>query len=429
MSESPIMRLKLDPRNNIGRGLNQDIGVLLLERQHGPETHGASTGSTNVDTEALGLLDELVALGVVERDERSLTLATEVGELAWVLLAQRRQLAVQVVTHAGSLGDQVVLLDLLDDGTEQDSPGWVTHPCVELPVWLVGPQLRVAVVVACRLRLLGKGHHVGRRGKVPVVVGPELASRTDTSLHLVHNQENSVLLGELTEATEELGRGMVVTTLGLDGLDDDSTRGQVPGLDEVLDLGKRVLLGLAVLLNMLLERVLEQGEGGLGPIKSGNVELVDRLGAGGGKGAKQTAVEGGPEGQDGQLRSTRGLVVHRRGQFLLSELNVVATTLLLSLPHESRLVSRLVGVRAGHGGEHLVEALGGHLEDTRSQDFGPVVGREVAQGGPVDQRSSGVEDLVKVGDLLLGLGARNLRLDGRSARLDAVEETHLAGGN
>lgn len=186
-------------------------------------------------------------------------------------------------------------------------------------------------------------------------------------------------------------------------------------------------------------------------------------------------------------------------------------TLLLALPHESGLVGSLVGVGAGHGSEDLVQTLGCHLEDTGAQDLGPVIGREVAQSGAVDQsvddrialhgldemrvvvahgdrgnlgvaiieslivspcipaccewssggegvdrylhieqhvsvrvcdvvangglvvgehvQAPGVKDLVQVGGLLLGLGARDLRLDGGSVGLDAIEATHVAGGD
>ena len=55
--------------------------------------------------------------------------------------------------------------------------------------------------------------------------------------------------------------------------------------------------------------------------------------------------------------------------------------------HEGGLVGSLIGIRARHGGEHLVQSLGGNLEDTGVQDVGPVMGREVTQGGSVDQRS------------------------------------------
>ena len=76
---------------------------------------------------------------------------------------------------------------------------------VKLTVGLVGPELRVAVEVASSLGLLGEGDHVRRVLEIPVVVSPELASGTDTSLNFVNNHENIVLAGDGTKASEEGG--------------------------------------------------------------------------------------------------------------------------------------------------------------------------------------------------------------------------------
>jgi succinate dehydrogenase/fumarate reductase flavoprotein subunit len=119
---------------------------------------------------------------------------------------------------------------------------------VELPVGLVGNQLLVAEEVAGSLGLLGEGDHVGRAGELPVLVAPELASCAEalrpvsleitsdattqdgrlTSLDLVHNHDGAVLLGDVTQALEEGGGGVVVTALALDGLDNQAGHGAVP---------------------------------------------------------------------------------------------------------------------------------------------------------------------------------------------------------
>lgn len=256
---------------------------------------------------------------------------------------------------------------------------------VELTVGLVGPELGVAVVVASSLGLLGEGDHVGRVLHVPVLVSPELTGGTDTSLHLVDDHEDLVLAGDGTETLEEGGGGVVVATLRLDGLDNDRSGRVVEAGDDLLNLLEAALLLAGVLLGVLLKRVLELGEGSLRPVEGGNVELVDGLGAGGGQRAEETAVEATTEGQDGHVGRARCLVVHRAGDVLLGELNVVSTTLLLSLPHESGLVCELVGVRAGGSGEDLVKALGGGAQETGLEDLGPVVRREVAHCGTVDE--------------------------------------------
>lgn len=189
---------------------------------------------------------------------------------------------------------------------------------------------------------------------------------------------------------------MVVAALALDGLDNDGGGGDVPRLDQLLDLVEAGLLDLGVLLGVLVQRVLENGEGRLGPVKGGDVDLVDGLGAGGGESAEQAAVEGRLEGQDGERGRAGRLVVHGGVELLLGELNVGAAALELSAVDEGGLEGSLVGVGAGHGGEDIVEALGRDLEDSRLEDLGVVVRGEVAQRRPVDD---GIDHLGRGGGL------------------------------
>lgn len=368
--------------------------MVLLEDQHGAQANSLSTAATDVHTNGLGLDEELVTLGGVPGNEGTLVLATQVLEVLGVLLGQALETGVQVLTGGAGVLNEVETLDLLDDTTEDQSTGRVTHPGVELTVRLVGAESGVTVVVTGGLGLLGEGHHVGGAGQVPVVVGPELAGSTDTGLHLVDDEENLVALGDVTQALEEGGRGMVVTTLRLDGLDHDGGHGVVELLDEALDLLEAALLLGGVLLDVLLQRVLQLGEGSLGPVEGGDVQLVDGLGAGGGQGTEKTAVEGRLEGQDGELGRAGALVVHGRLNLLSGELDLGATTLELAVVHEGSLVGGLVGIGTSHGSEDLVQALGGSTEDTGLQDVGPVGGGEVTQSRTVDQG----------GDHLLGLG-------------------------
>ncbi len=151
---------------------------------------------------------------------------------------------------------------------------------------------------------------------------------------------------------------------------------------------------------MGFERVFELREGGLRPVEGGDVELVDGFAARGGEGAEEAAVEAGFEGEDGEgLGRAGGLVVHGGGELFGGELDVGAAPVLLAAPHEGGLVGGLVGVRAGHGREDLVEALGSHFEDAAAEDVGPVRGREVAQGGAVDDA---VDHLVGLGHFAEG---------------------------
>lgn len=359
--------------------------MVLLEDQHGTQTDGVGTAATNVDTDALGRGNDLVTLGGVPGNEGTLALTTEVLEVLGVLLCEALETSEEVVTGDAGVLDEAETLNLLGDTAEDQSAGWVTHPGVELTVRLVGAQSWVAEVVTGGLGLLGEGDHVGRSGQVPVVVSPELTGGTDTGLDLVDDEENVGALGDVSQTLEESRRGVVVTTLGLDGLDDDGGNGVVELLDQTLDLLEAALLLLGVLLDVVLKRVLELGEGGLGPVEGRNIHLVDGLGASGGEGAKQTAVETRLEREDGQLRRTRGLVGHGSQKLLLGELNLGATTLLLAVVHESSLVGGLVGIRASHGSENLVKALGGSLEDTGLQGVSPIGGGEVTQSWAVDK--------------------------------------------
>lgn len=68
--------------------------MVFLEGQHGAKTNGIGTAATNVDSKALGLDEELIAFGVVESDEGTLALTTEVLEMIGVLGSKTLKLAV-----------------------------------------------------------------------------------------------------------------------------------------------------------------------------------------------------------------------------------------------------------------------------------------------------------------------------------------------
>jgi hypothetical protein len=181
---------------------------------------------------------------------------------------------------------------------------------VELTVCLVGAELWVAVVVTSSLSLLGESNHIRWVLKTPVIVSPEFASGTDTSLDLINDHEDIVLAGDGAEAPEESRRGVIVTALGLDRLDNDGGGRAVEGRDDVLNLLEAALLLTGVLFGVLLKGVLELREGSLWPVKGGNVELVDGLGASAGERSKETAVEAATEGQDRHVGRAGCLVVH-----------------------------------------------------------------------------------------------------------------------
>ena len=265
--------------------------MVLLENKHRPQADSVRSATSNVNTDRLGGSNELVTLGSVPGNESTLALTTEVLEVLGVLLGETLKTSVQVLTGGSGVLDQVETLNLIDDTAEDQSTGWVTHPGVELTVRLVGTESRVTEVVTGGLGLLGEGHHVRGSGEVPVLVGPELSGGTNTGLYLVNDEENVVALGDFAEATEERWGGVVVTALGLDGLNNNGGDGVVEFLDDALDFLKSTLLFLSVLLGMFLEGILQVGEGSLRPVEGRDVKLVDGLAAGGGQTAEKTAVE------------------------------------------------------------------------------------------------------------------------------------------
>lgn len=359
--------------------------MVLLEDQHRAQTDGRGSATTDVDTEGFGLSDELVTLGCVPGDEGTLVLTAEVLEVLGVLLGETGETTIKVVTGGAGVLNEAETLDFLEDSAEDQGTGWVSHPGVELAVGLVGAKSGVAEVVTGSLGLLREGDHVWGRGQVPVIVSPELTGGTDTGLHLVDDEEDVSALGDVTETLEEGGRGVVVTTLGLDGLDHHGSDGVVELLDETLNLSQAALLLGGVFLDVVLQRVLQLGERGLGPVKGGDIQLVDGLAAGGGQGAEETAVESRLEGENGQLGRTGTLVVHGGEQLLLGELGSGPTALHLAVVHEGRLVGSLVGIGASHGRENLVQTLRGSTENASLENMSPIGGGEVTQGRAVNQ--------------------------------------------
>lgn len=302
---------------------------------------------------------------------------------------------------------EIEALNFADDATEKQGLGWIAHPGVELAVRLVGTQVLGPVVVTSSLGFLGEGDHVGRVLEVPVLMSPELTGSTDASLDLIDNKQNVVLAGQGAELLEKFWAGVVVAALTLNGLNNNGSRRQVPGLDQVLNLFKAGLFSPCVLLGVLVKWVLELGESRLGPVEGRNVKLVDGLGASGRQATKQTAVKASLERQDRKLRRAGGLVLHCTLNFLGSEVNFRATSFHLSLIHEGSLVGDFVGIGTGHGGVDVVKALGSDLQDTSLQDVGPCVGGKVTQRGTIDDGINHLRGLSNLSELGIVVPHRN----------------------
>lgn len=181
------------------------LTMMFLEDQHRPQPHRPLPTPPNVDPQPFRPPQKVLPPWTVPCQECSLPFPSQILDLVRILLGQAIQSLVQVLPHLSRIFHQVQPLNLLDDGPEQDRPGRIAHPRVELTIRLVRPQLGIAEVEARRLRLLGEGHHVRRFGQLPVVVGPELPRRAHARLHLVNDEQDPVLLGDGAQAAEEGG--------------------------------------------------------------------------------------------------------------------------------------------------------------------------------------------------------------------------------
>lgn len=358
--------------------------MVFLEDQHWSQPNGVGTASTDVDANRLGLLQELVPVRGIPSDECALSFTTQVLNIVGILFGKALERAVEVVTGDRGVLHQLLALNFFVNGAEENSTSRVTHPGVELTVWLVGAQGRVAVVVTGGLSFLGERHQVRRRVQVPVVMSPEFSGGSDTGLHLINDEKNLVALGDVAEPLEESGRRMVITTLGLDGLHDDSGNGIVEFLDQALRLLEAALLLLRILFSVFLQGILEGRERSLGPVEGRDVQFVNGLATGGRQTAKETTVEGRLERQDRQLRRTRALVEHGRRCVFLGELYLGTTTLLLTVVHERGFVCSFVRIRASESSEDLIQALGSGLQKTGLQDVRPVGRRKISESRPID---------------------------------------------
>ena len=116
---------------------------------------------------------------------------------------------------------------------------------------------------------------------------------------------------------------------------------------------------------MLLKGILEGRERSLRPVESRYVQLVDRLGAGGGQASESTAMEGVLEAENGKLGGSRLSIVKARLDLLLGPPNAF-TPLAPPVEHESSLVGELIRLGSRLRREDLVQPLGRDLQESVS---------------------------------------------------------------
>ncbi|TRY92884.1 hypothetical protein DNTS_009316 [Danionella cerebrum] len=121
----------------------------------------------------------------------------------------------------------------------------------------------VSVKVSSRQHLLTEGHNISRILQTPVLMGPKLARSSSTRLHLVH-MEGTAMLRE-TEWRSIFPFSFVLKSTHFSKLFITCT-----------DLTARLFL--SILPRKLLQGILQLWEGGNGPVKGWDVQLMDGFG-------------------------------------------------------------------------------------------------------------------------------------------------------
>lgn len=153
------------------------------------------------------------------------------------------------------------------------------------------------------------------------LVSPELPSRTHTSLNLVNNHQDALALRQFSQATEERWACVVISALGLDGLNDHCRDRIAELIDDLLRFTQAPVLLCLILRLMRFEGVAQLREGGDRPVKGRNIQLVYRLAPCRRQTAEQAAVEARAEGQYRVVRRARGLIQHDGAQLSVGEVN------------------------------------------------------------------------------------------------------------
>ena len=370
--------------DNLLELVEEDLSVLGLEDKRRTETDGRRTAATDLNTDLTEVEDHLIAgSSILDVDSDKSTHTTSVGENSGIKLLESTEVVKDISTSDTNTLKKVVLLDGVNNRLKLNNLSGITEPGVEDTVGLSGTEM-ISIEETTSHHLLGEGDGIRGSGEVPSLVSPHATSITTTSLDLINNEASTVLLTESLKLLEEISGSVVITTLGLNGLDNKTSDGALvlPLVEEAVDLRKAALLLSSVLSSMRLKRVLELGEGSDGPVESREVELVHRLGVSGGEAAEHTAVESTVERHDGEVGRTRGLVDHARREIKVVDGAAAVNRL---VPHHDLLVGVLVGARTTHEGGDLLETLGSNSEESLLDTLSPVSRGEVAESRTVHE--------------------------------------------
>jgi hypothetical protein len=124
---------------------------------------------------------------------------------------------------------------------------------------------------------LGDRHDVG--GDAGPFMGEELAGAPDTALHFIEQQQDPMLVADLTQALEFLGRHRTHAAFALDRLDEDAGRRLADGGEERLLIAEGNLIEAVDLGAEAFDifRLAAGGDGGKGAAMEGAVEGDDAV--------------------------------------------------------------------------------------------------------------------------------------------------------
>ena len=177
--------------------------MLLLEVKRGSQADSLDTAATLMDSLSLKLGEHLVTElnGVTVEGEEGSLAADGFDELR-VFDGQSGQFVLEVgASLDGQLSQLVFLDDVVLSGSQSDA-NRVSHEGVHVAVRRGHPRVLV-VIESAREHLLSEGDEVRRLSQVPLLMSPHGASEANASLHLVNDEVDSELLGDVLESLGE----------------------------------------------------------------------------------------------------------------------------------------------------------------------------------------------------------------------------------
>lgn len=172
--------------------------MVIPEDQCGTETDGFVTAAPQYHTFVSGDENEFIPYGFIwsVKGTKGASSSHSADELG-VPGLEVQQPCEQGLPSKRHVVEQVLLLDDVDDLSQQQVLGWVSQPGVEDPVRSTWPEL-LLVEEAPRHHLLAEGHYISWVVQAPVLVGPELARTASSSLNFIYQEGTAMLPGNVS---------------------------------------------------------------------------------------------------------------------------------------------------------------------------------------------------------------------------------------